>query len=76
MPQRIQRSRAKGWRMPERAVYVGRPTMWGNRWFVGAWSNELGRKVLSIQECVDLYRKLMWSEPHHKAWAKELSRRS
>ena len=33
-PQRIQRKRTKGWRMPEGAVYVGRPTRWGNpyRW--------------------------------------------
>lgn len=30
IPKRIQRSRAKGWRMPEGAVYVGRPTKWGN----------------------------------------------
>ncbi len=29
-PARIQRSRAKGWRMPEGAIYVGRPTRWGN----------------------------------------------
>lgn len=29
-PKRIQRQRAKGWRMPEGAVYVGRPTRWGN----------------------------------------------
>ncbi len=29
-PHRVQRSRAKGWRMPEGAVYVGRPTKWGN----------------------------------------------
>lgn len=27
---RIQRKRAKGWKMPEDAVYVGRPTLWGN----------------------------------------------
>ena len=27
---RIQRKRTKGWRMPEGAVYVGRPTEWGN----------------------------------------------
>lgn len=33
-PQRIQRKRIKGWRMPEGAVYVGRPSKWGNpyRW--------------------------------------------
>lgn len=29
-PMRIQRMRIKGWRMPEGAVYVGRPTKWGN----------------------------------------------
>lgn len=29
-PQRIQRKRTKGWKMPEGAVYVGRPTKWGN----------------------------------------------
>lgn len=32
--QRIQRKRAKGWRMPEGAVYVGRGTKWGNPWRV------------------------------------------
>ncbi len=29
-PKRIQRKRIKGWRMPAGAVYVGRPTKWGN----------------------------------------------
>ena len=29
-PKRIQRHRTKGWRMPEGAIYVGRPTIWGN----------------------------------------------
>lgn len=29
-PQRIQRKRTKGWRMPPGAKYVGRPTRWGN----------------------------------------------
>lgn len=27
---RIQRTAGAGWRMPEGAVYVGRPTKWGN----------------------------------------------
>lgn len=31
-PKRIQRRRAKGWRMPPGTVYVGRPTKWGNPW--------------------------------------------
>ena len=30
MPQRIQLSRKKGWRKPEGAVVVSRPTTWGN----------------------------------------------
>lgn len=29
-PRRIQRSRTKGWRMPSGAIYVGRPSRWGN----------------------------------------------
>jgi hypothetical protein len=29
-PQRIQRKRAKDWRMPKNTIYVGRPTRWGN----------------------------------------------
>ena len=29
-PKRIQRQRAKGWRMPDGAIYVGRPSKWGN----------------------------------------------
>ena len=31
-PQRIQRKRTKGWRMPPNTVYVGPPTRWGNPW--------------------------------------------
>jgi hypothetical protein len=32
MPQRFQRQRTAGWRAPEGAVYVGRPTKWANWW--------------------------------------------
>jgi len=35
-PKRIQRQRIKGWRMPPDAIYVGRPTRWGNPFIVGA----------------------------------------
>ena len=35
MPKRIQRKRIKGWRMPASAVYVGRPTRWGNPYRIG-----------------------------------------
>lgn len=30
MAARIQRRRSKGWQMPDGAIYVGRPGMWGN----------------------------------------------
>jgi hypothetical protein len=33
-PKRIQRERTKGWRMPQGAIYVGRPSKWGNTWKV------------------------------------------
>src|SRR5436189_3445314 len=37
-PRRIQRKRMKGWRIPEGAIYVGRPSKWGNPFVVGgAW---------------------------------------
>lgn len=35
MPIRIQRQRTKGWRMPAGAIYVGRPTKWGNNFRAG-----------------------------------------
>lgn len=38
MPKRIQRSRSKGWRKPDGAVYVGRGSKWGNPYEV----NDLG----------------------------------
>lgn len=33
-PKRIQRKRTKGWKMPPHTVYVGRPTIFGNPFFV------------------------------------------
>ncbi len=38
IPQRIQLSRAKGWRMPANTVNVARPGIWGNPYQV--WRNE------------------------------------
>lgn len=35
-PQRIQLSRAKGWRKPENTVVVSRPSKWGNPWEIVA----------------------------------------
>lgn len=51
MPERIQRKRTKGWRMPEGAVYVGRPAAWGNPFRPGEpyrFFNAQGQLVMGI----------------------------
>ncbi|OZD74916.1 DUF4326 domain-containing protein [Rhodococcus sp. 05-339-2] len=45
-PERVQRKRTKGWRMPKGAVYVGRPTKWGNPYRVGDESAWIGADLL------------------------------
>src|SRR5690348_12694210 len=32
-PKRLQRKRTRGWKAPRDAIYVGRPTKWGNPFF-------------------------------------------
>lgn len=54
-PQRIQRRRTKGWCMPEGAIYVGRPTKWGNPYPVMRNSGEL----FSRADSVELFRKTL-----------------
>jgi hypothetical protein len=41
IPQRIQLRRTKGWRKPEGAIVVSRPTRWGNPYTVGGKPNGL-----------------------------------
>jgi hypothetical protein len=41
MPKRIQRKRKKGWKMPEGAIYVGRPTRFGNPFSVEGFGRNL-----------------------------------
>jgi hypothetical protein len=36
-PQRIQRRRTKGWRLPPNTVCVSRPAKWSNPFRVGGW---------------------------------------
>lgn len=40
-PNRIRLSRARGWRLPENAVHVGRPSRWGNPFIVGKHESRL-----------------------------------
>lgn len=50
-PVRIQRKRTKGWRMPAGAVYVGRPTRWGNSYVVTR--TRRGWRVSGGEACVN-----------------------
>ncbi len=61
-PRRVQRSRRAGWRMPADAVYVGRPTRWGNPVPVGPG---VGRA-----EAVRRYRVLLGADPGLRARAR------
>lgn len=51
MPERIQRQRTKGWRMPENTVYVGRPTRWGNPYRVSVWG--------TCERAVSVFREMV-----------------
>jgi len=54
MPDRVQLSRAKGWRMPPNTVKVDRSTKWGNPYQVGP-AGMVDRRYL-----VHLYRDYLW----------------
>lgn len=62
MPERIQRKRTKGWRMPPNTVYVGRPTKWGNPFKAGRLyvdASTLVWETLTPERAVELYKDLM-----------------
>jgi Domain of unknown function (DUF4326) len=54
-PERIQVRRVAGWRLPEGAVYVGRPTIWGNPWRVGGRAHG----ALGPKEAVEEYARAL-----------------
>lgn len=55
MPERIQRKRTAGWKMPEGAIYVGRPTKWGNPYKVGEVNGWTGMDITDRAEAVSVY---------------------
>lgn len=68
VPKRIQRRRSKGWRMPAGAVYVGRPTMWGNPFAIDG---------ITLDDSITLYRDMaqgMWSPGlgNKRGWSDDL----
>src|SRR5438046_5112951 len=54
-PKRIQRSRAKDWKRPANAIYVGRPTVWGNPYVVG--SELMNGETLTAEKAIALYEQ-------------------
>jgi hypothetical protein len=66
---RVSRQRAKGWRMPEDAVYVGRPGRWGNGYRVGDYDLGIGR-LLTVQDAVECYRREVagWNHDYRMQW--------
>ena len=49
--------RTKGWRMPEGAVYVGRPSHWGNPFIIGTPEN--GGNITPEVAVVEFRRALL-----------------
>lgn len=64
MAKRIQRKRGKGWRMPAGAIYVGRPTKWGNPYIPDEPSER--------QEAVDLFRE-WWLQLAERGYGHDIS---
>ena len=57
-PRRLQRKRTRGWKTPENAIYVGRPTQWGNPFRPGP--------KLTRERMVALYEDYLRKMPHTK----------
>lgn len=57
MPERIQLRRTKGWRLPDGARSVARPTKWGNPWALGTSDDGVARTPEMV---VIWYRDVLW----------------
>jgi hypothetical protein len=62
MPERIQLKRTKGWRKPEGAVVVARPSKWGNPWRV--------IKMKSGGYCYQGRGDISWSADDDQPWTR------
>jgi hypothetical protein len=56
MPKRIQLQRTKGWRKPEAAIVVSRPSKWGNMFRVGDPSPWGDHEPMDRAACVEAYK--------------------
>ncbi|MDQ8193827.1 DUF4326 domain-containing protein [Coraliomargarita sp. SDUM461004] len=63
-PQRVQRKRTKGWKMPPNTVSVCRPGRWGNPFSVGKPATHVpsafqGYIARDVSEAVEFYRSML-----------------
>jgi hypothetical protein len=72
MPERIQRKRTAGWKMPPNTVYVGRPTDYGNRYVIGREIEHIDCKIVAPSDAkiaTMLYREwIEWQFSHFPSW--------
>ena len=80
MPERIQLRRTKGWRKPDGAIVVARPTSWGNPWRVGSttWTvlpggaiNREPHDPLTVEQAIESYRNSVTHDPAYVATIRE-----
>jgi hypothetical protein len=64
-PQRIQRKRTKGWQMPDGAIYVGRPTIYGNPFTVTKVGSCHVSPLLASQWRNDPHWHTIWPDDAH-----------
>lgn len=75
MPKRIQLSRAKGWRKPEGAVVVSRPSKWGNPYKVGGYfriGHSLPKEIKTPAQAVMLFALMCEDSPAAEVARREL----
>jgi hypothetical protein len=74
MTKRIQRRRTPGWRQPADAIYVGRPTNWGNPYYIGTGMyNQVNvlptnDREFDKKEAVRLMEEFQARHPSLKVW--------
>lgn len=75
-PRRLQRRRTSGYQMPQGAVYVGRPTNYGNRYKAGEEIEHVDGTTVLVSDAshaVQLFREwLDWQFAHFSTWRPSL----
>lgn len=71
MPERIQLSRQKGWRMPPNTVKVDRTTKWGNPFVVGKSGGTYTAKVVDRRHAYLLFKSVAFDNASLVVAAKE-----